>query len=266
MSFSTLFKSILHQPHISSKLLNALPFIPEEPCEAWWGKFDLAEGETRSWTVGTSHLTVQRFQYEWRSPSQRILMTTQAQVLLTPHLGTSPLAVRLIKPLHIPVDQPLFVYVIAPIWISLYTTNPTLLIDEKPSLPLKETWFGDNTREGELCYSGPLEYGSQLSELIYQNYQIIIPILLNNGSREEGILKRLYLPFPSLSIFVDGHNRLWTEQLNMEWQGHHYPEIHINPGPPRSVPDIQKLRPASANIHPKDTWLTACKTLLRKAF
>ncbi|MDX9875661.1 MAG: hypothetical protein RBS88_12165, partial [Spongiibacteraceae bacterium] len=124
------------------------------------------------------------------------------------------------------------------LWIRLQLGNRTLL--ELPTVRLSDTWFGPNTREGELCYASQTRARLQLLD-IESPWRAITPITIINRGDDVLKLDRLNVPVPNLSLYCDG-NQFWTSGLTVGRDGGNAPaRVQIDSGPPALSPHAELL-------------------------
>jgi hypothetical protein len=110
-----------------------------------------------------------------------------------------------------------------------------ILLDDIPTQELSDSWFGPSTLEGELCYASKTRCSPHLKEFSTSSERIISPLLIKNRSKKTLILEKLAVPLPYLSVYTDGVNRLWTEQLIIHRDGDDDPSVKVSKGAPRAI-------------------------------
>ena len=174
---------------------------------------------------------------------------TQAEIELKPVLADLPLASKLERPLYIPGGEDILLYVSSPVWIRIQTKKGKIILDEVPTFVLSDTWFGPNTREGELCYAGHTYCSPHLKDIPAGPDRIITPMLIKNHAKQMLMLENISVPLPYLSVYSDSENFLWTEQLYVYREEDESPEVEVAKGPPKALEEIHKLTPARRDIH-----------------
>jgi hypothetical protein len=147
-----------------------------------------------------------RFGFE-RSPP-----TLQVRPLLAPR----PVIVNPLRPFAVPGGQEVVIFVGTPLWISLAAAPPEVVLLEAPLHRPSATWFGGDTRHGELCFASRTHANLRLENLRHWPHRAVSPVRIRN--RAGGLLevRKLRMPTPNLSLFADGSGRLWTETVVLE--------------------------------------------------
>jgi hypothetical protein len=213
----------------------------------WWGEFEIPHGQAGLWRIGPLSLTVARHYNEWRvfrtsvgeqhdaecsfqlvdapdEPGAGAVVTRYAAadagetLTLRPLLPDKPVVTRPENPINILARQKLTIYVGSPLWVVLEAGVP---LGELPLQPPKLTWWGANTREGELCYSSHTKGRLRLEEAARYPHRVMTPVLVHNDTDEPLSFDSLNLPVRRLSVYVGRDGRLWTEGVSFErsaWQ------------------------------------------------
>jgi hypothetical protein len=93
-----------------------------------------------------------------------------------------------------------------PLWLQIVQADGALLCDrpiERPS----DTFFGSTTRQGELAYAASEAAALDARSHHGRSDVALAQIQLRNLSARDWSIQRLYLPAPSLSLYVEGHDR-----------------------------------------------------------
>jgi hypothetical protein len=244
----------------------------------WWGTYQVEDGQSRFWRIGNVVICVDRVTNEWHIAScpvgkitdlpesdndeakdfkipfdklnfKTFTFHTQAEIELKPVLANRPLASKLERPLYIPGGEDILLYVSSPVWVRVQTGKSKIILHEVPTFVLSDTWFGPNTREGELCYAGHTHCSPHLKEVPSGPDRIISPMLIKNHSKELLKLENISVPLPHLSVYSDAENFLWTEQLYVYREEASGPEVEVAKGPPKALEEINLLTSARKDIH-----------------
>ena len=243
----------------------------------WWGTYQVEAGQSRFWRIGNVVICVDRVTNEWHIascpvgkitdlpeeheeshnftiPFERLnfktfTFHTQAEIELKPILANRPLASKLERPLYIPGGEDILLYVSSPVWVRVQTVKSQIILDEFPTFVLSDTWFGPNTREGELCYAGHTHCSPHLKDIPSGPDRIISPMLIKNHANQPLKLENISVPLPYLSVYSDADNFLWTEQLIVLREQDSGPEVEVDKGPPKALEEIQLLTSARIDIH-----------------
>jgi len=228
---------------------------PELPSfTPWWRTELVDDNESRFWKIGEQIICLDRYRNEWHSahwnwttvngpalPTDKLNFKTVVirnqnnEVSLKPILANRSVISELHRAIDIPGGEKIQLYVSSPLWCQVTVGKTHVLVDDIPSQLLSDTWFGTNTLEGELCYADHTHCSQHLDELAYSPERIISPLLIKNKSQVTLTLKHIVVPLPYLSVYMDTHNRLWTEQLVIHRNGDDTPEVHVSKGAPKAI-------------------------------
>jgi len=247
----------------------------------WWGTYQVEDGQSRFWRIGNVVICVDRVTSEWHIAScpvgkigdvpdsdtsdtdeagnkfqipfdrlnfKTFTFHTQAEIELKPILANRPLASKLERPLYIPGGEDILLYVSSPVWVRVQTGKGKIILDEIPTFVLSDTWFGPNTREGELCYAGHTHCSPHLKDVPSGPDRIISPMLIKNHAKQPLKLENISVPLPYLSVYSDKANFLWTEQLYVYREEDSGPEVEVAKGPPKALEEITLLTRARKDI------------------
>lgn len=210
----------------------------------WWGNFAFEIGQTCYWQLGQCLICIERTPQMWRiaycywdKDSEQIkiavdkipgvaqesftfsrfsFQNTNANITLTPILGNRPQVARPEFPFYIAAFENVTLYISTPPWIKIETGNPPIHLLEFPILRLSDTWFGENTQTGELCYASRTRCRMNLSNTELLLHRVTSSIIIHNRSSENLLVQRIKIPLPSLSIYASKDYFLWTEDVIIE--------------------------------------------------
>jgi hypothetical protein len=219
--------------------------------ECWWGSFLIEEEQSRFFKIGNLVTCVDRFNHKWHittyhegeQPFKTFAAQASNEITLKPTLPDRPLLSLLDRPCYIPAGETLLVYISAPLWIQISAGKPTTILDEFATETLNDTWFGKNTLVGELCYDNPVSGSPRLEDLLQDATHAIIPVSIENRSRQTLLLHELKISLSYLSVYSDKQNRFWTEQLHMYQESSNTLETLMVKGPPLPLSEIQLVSP-----------------------
>lgn len=222
----------------------------------WWGKFNIAEEQSRYFKIGSLVLCADRLNHQWhitshkegQKPCKSFAAQTTNPLLLIPTLPDRPLLTQLDRPFYIPAAETIKLYISVPLWIRIEAGQPPILLDEIVTEPLAESWFGKNTLEGELCYASRDQCCANIVDLLCDNTRAIIPISIKNHSHETLCLRDIKVPLPNLSLYRDTQNYLWTEQLNVYPKHQGTLETLATKGPPKPLKNINLVSSARLDL------------------
>jgi hypothetical protein len=208
----------------------------------WWGKFEIPLGHTGRWRIGPLALEASRLRNEWRVTRaslgeqtdthcsfQRdgsVAETAPGAVLtryaaagtsgaleLRPLLPDRSVITKPEHPINILPRQKLTIYVGTPLWVLLAAEEP---LGELPLQPPKLTWWGTNTREGELCYASRTQGRLRVEDAALYPHRVLTAVLVDNDSEQPLSFDRLNIPVRRLGVFAAKNGRLWTESVTLE--------------------------------------------------
>ncbi len=203
--------------------------------DTFWSTAFNAEEPTVSLNIGHMKLAIRREIHEWQlfyqwqkneiakeaddfddtvfanKPNERMVLSELIPTIrMTPRLPDRPVVVRPFSPLTITANTKVTLYVTTPIWLGLELSGH--LCKELPVQPLSDTWMGDLTGKGELCYGSKTHARLNKNLLSKVPHRVLTPIVLHNKSTTDSKLERLSIPMPYLSVFLID-NQLTTETL-----------------------------------------------------
>lgn len=227
---------------------------------AWWGEFELAEGQRGQWRIGPLDLWLESVPQEWRlvlerprDPQDATLQVTvptrrkppesaaeairfagidpAVPAVLRPALADRAVVSRPERPFYIPAAARVTLYISTPLWIQLHLADK--LLHELPAYQPSDTWFGANTIDGELCYATRTHCRLDLREVRWCPHRAVTPLTIHNAASDALLLERLNLPVPRLSLYADERNRLWTQAVELERKADRaMADVRIAEGPP----------------------------------
>lgn len=226
--------------------------------QRWFGDFSLPSGERLRWRIGPLELLVEHTSGEWRlwevhgdelgiaevesvasAPDSAALcmryavLAPDGRLTLMPVLPDRPVIARPISPITIPAGEAVRLYVGLPAWLQLAVGPRQKALTEIPVQRLSDTWFGPNTREGELCYALRSRCRRMLEGETDPPYRIMIPLHIHNRSLESLVLERIKVPAPQLGLYAATDGRLWTGEIGLErTEDGRFVLLHLESGPP----------------------------------
>jgi hypothetical protein len=102
-----------------------------------------------------------------------------------------------------------------------------------PTYRPSDTWFGPNTRVGELCYAARTSARLSLDQVVRRPGRAITELRLINDGHDALRIERVKVPVPHLGVFRSEDGVFWTERVDL----HRKPDeaqatIEIVPGAP----------------------------------
>lgn len=236
--------------------------------EKWWGEFELAEDERRWWTLGSLLLGAERKSREWRIgyevstngdatlpgtnrsvdelafSARYVFARPGAGIRLTPALADRPVVTRPVSPLNVPPGEQATLYVSSPVWVRIEAAAPARQMADIPVLRPSDTWFGESTREGELCYASRTHGRLSLENLPVQPFRAVTPLEIVNKSGQALKLERVSLPVPYLTIYASDAYDLWTQKLVMRCEDNaRLATVRIRQGAPSQITGAEHVAP-----------------------
>lgn len=216
----------------------------------WWGEVTLALGGVGRWRAGPSTVHVERRASDWRvwhdggsdayaivaeqvravddaapegPPTLRLSFAETPDTLhVQPRLADRPVVVRPETPLMVPPGETVTLYASTPVWMAIslevrrtrrgrVAAADLAVVAELPSARPTDTWFGPNTRVGELCYAVRTAARTEVDDLPLRPHRAVTAVTVENQAVTPLDLVRIALPMPFLALHVDPAGRLWTD-------------------------------------------------------
>jgi len=162
-----------------------------------------------------------------------------------------PVVVRPESPLAIQAGETVTLFVSTPVWIVLTISrrrpggkakgkgaadSETLRLIEVPSERPTDTWFGPNTRTGELCYATRTSGRLDLADVPQRPHRIVTPVRIENKASDALELQRVQVPLPLLAVYRDAHGALWTNGVTLTRDtGGDLAAVRVDGSPPRTT-------------------------------
>lgn len=239
----------------------------------WWGAYTLPEHCTHHWKIGAltswlmrtdrewriaweagrdplAHdnihegpLDIETADFNWEEPTSGFaitrysMKTTHEGLHLQPVLADRSVVIRPEHPISIVSGESITLFVSTPLWVRLEVHDPARQLIEMPTMRPSDTWFGTNTREGELCYASRTTGRLHLSEVPRRPHRAITPLRIRNKAEDTLLLERVQVPTPYLALYEAEHNALWTQAITLERAAERLGSdpaaaVHIRPGAP----------------------------------
>lgn len=209
----------------------------------WWGDYTFADGDAKCWTLGQLELAVHRLSDEWRIAWRReepredardwsvadcpgslqgwdnverhACRHTEQSLKLVPLLADRPVVVRPVSPFTLPAGENTRLFISTPLWVGVQPGENGVSLVELPIVRPSDTWFGTDTRSGELCYASNTRGHMRISEVPLRLHRALTCLRISNESIRSLRLERLSLPVPYLSLFEDRSHALWTQDVEV---------------------------------------------------
>lgn len=139
----------------------------------------------------------------------------ESTLRIVPCMADKSLVVKPESALVIPAGRKPTLYLSLPIMYQLFIGQ-----NKKPfheffieSMPL--TWFGSNTRRGELCYQSKSPVALSLEQLPQAPHRVQMEMRIHNRDSENLNVEKINLPALYLPIYRVDNNVFWTSQLTI---------------------------------------------------
>ena len=160
---------------------------------------------TRSVTVPAHAEPVQR----WTSGEQ------ESTLRIVPAMADKNLVTQLGQPMMIPAGRRPKFYLSLPLMYQLYIGNGKQPFYEFFVEKLPLTWFGSNTRRGELCYQFFSDIAQEIETSTQVPHRAILEVRLCNRDGDNLMVDKINLPAQYLPVYrVDG-KAFWTTTLSI---------------------------------------------------
>ena len=242
----------------------------------WWGVFELEIGHMGRWRVGPATLHMQRLDQEWRAvletsgdisasgvevqvpaeqPSARGDLIRHEQMrrfgtsdragrmVLEARLADRPVVAAPERPVEIPADDEITIYVGSTVWVRVLVGDPARMLFEQPLFPTAETWFGPSPRMGELCYASRTHCRLRLDDLPVPPHRALTSVLVQNRADTPLILDAVRLPVPYLALYQATDGVLWTQDVFLERNDRELSRLRLRQGLPRHASSAALLTP-----------------------
>lgn len=141
-----------------------------------------------------------------------LLSDTDPALRVAPQLADRTVVVRPTMPTELPPKQCATLFISTVLWARVTVGEQTLT--ELPGVRLSDTWFGADTRRGELCYASQTRALLSLENIQYSAMRAITPITIDNQGDDNVRLERINVPVPNLTLYCDGE-RFWTSGVRI---------------------------------------------------
>jgi hypothetical protein len=136
-------------------------------------------------------------------------------LVLEPRLGERAFVARPEHPLHLLPSQTIVLYITTPLWVAVRFGAGNPIAFEVPTSRPSDTWFGDLTGKGELCYAARTRARLELAELEESALRATTAVEVKNLAEESLVLERIKLPIPNLELYQDTDGRFWTSRVTL---------------------------------------------------
>ncbi len=208
----------------------------------WWGKYRLAPGRMTSLEVGSFGLRILREDEQWRLAwrnqgdplSEVVELRTNVdpedveegmqqmrfgagsrdeRIEIRPLTGDRPFVAKPEVPLCILPGEAVTLYITTPISVGVILHEAKAPQLEFPALRARDTWFGRDNTEGQLCYAS--KTWAQMSRETFRPWphRAVTAIIISNRAHTPLSLDRIKLPIPNFTLYQDEWGCLRTSGL-----------------------------------------------------
>ncbi|WP_111497427.1 MULTISPECIES: hypothetical protein [Marinobacter] len=216
--------------------------VPNES-GAWNHTYNLASGQTQKhelsetrfwvtlldneWQVRWERNAGETDRTEWRQQVSHVLPGSEVKqhrfirpdedgdLLFMPAMADRPTMIRPYQPLTIPAGRECTIYVATLVWLRILVGRTRTQLMELPLAEPSLTWVGRTTMDGELCYTAPTYARLVLDAVPKRPWRAISPVRICNRRQEPLLLERFSLPTPSLPLYRNERDQLWTPQVTV---------------------------------------------------
>lgn len=206
-----------------------------------WATHEVARGHQLRLALGPLDLRVQRLEHEWRlalshdddpmrdaaawrvEPADALdegdvharMATggTDTALRLIPAAADRPMVVRPAAPLSLLAGETASFFTSTPLWVQLDVGGRRLT--EHPTLVPRQTWFGESTRSGQLCYAARTTARLRPDLLLHRLGRLYTEVRVANRGGDPLHIERVQLPLPHLPLGLAADGRLWTPPVTV---------------------------------------------------
>lgn len=242
----------------------------------WWGKTHFDLNQSKAWQLGSLTVRLTRLLNEWRLEYHRpsiqhdseqsfkilndvhfalsqpikverfMFAQTSSDLLLMPRLSPRSIVIKPAEPVYIPARQNTTFYISTPLWLRTFVPKETQHLFELPIIRPKETWFGINKQQGELCYATVVDARTSLNLLMPRAFRAVTPIFVQNHSHQLLRFERMNIPVMALPLYYSqSTGRLLTSQIKVSYDAkEQQPKIKIEQRSPKFAGQVDLIHQA----------------------
>lgn len=136
----------------------------------------------------------------------------------TPALADRSIVARPEDPLSVVARSQVTLIVSTPLWVVLHTEGGRK-VTEVPTILLKDTWFGPDTRNGELCYAARTAAKQFSPDVSRSPLRAYTRVRIRNDSNKPFDVRRVKIPTPLLALYSDEEGGFYTPDLEVHHEG-----------------------------------------------
>lgn len=165
-------------------------------------------------------------------------------IYLSPKLADRPVVSQPERPFYLPAKEAVDVYIGTPLWLSIALEEGGRALEDLPILRPSDTWFGPDTRTGEICYASRTACRLRLADVQRKPHRALTRVTIRNEADHELFLERIKLPVQVLSLYQAEDSSMWTEDIELRHlQNEELAAVRVTDGAPRAVENKERLCP-----------------------
>lgn len=162
-----------------------------------------------------------------------LLSHRERGVCIAPQLADRPIVARPMMPTALLPGERATLFIGTVLWARV--SVGAQMLAEFATQRMSDTWFGANTRRGELCYASQTRALLRLDNVPYSAFRAVVPVTIDNRGEDSFTLERLNVPVPHLTLYCDGE-KFWTSALTIVRETNlETAKLHIEATPPRGA-------------------------------
>ena len=199
-----------------------------------------------------SILSTERFTFSRDIPSLKI----------QPCLGELAFVAKPHEKLMILPGEKAKIFMSTPMSIAIIDEKTNQVITEIPVMDRAQTWFGETTTKGELCFFTRIFAALKEENLPFRPHRAMTHVHVMNRSRKTIPVERLRIPVPYFSLFQKENGRFVTSSLEVlcDIKGK-VRDLKIRP-PKTNIENLFKISSPRYNVS-DSFFVTSVKELLR---
>ena len=151
---------------------------------------------------------------------------------LVPALADRPVVIRPDTAFWLLGGERVDLFASTPVWIGVRAGESGRALNELPSFRPSDTWFGPNTREGELAYSSKTRARLDREPRVHP-FRAATRITVINHDADPLRIERVKVPVPNLALYLDQDGTFWTSPISLErTEGGAVGRLQVLDGPP----------------------------------
>ncbi len=176
----------------------------------------------------------------WRcfSALREVRVPVSTEFIVEQRLSPRPVVARPYKPVIVPAQRSVTLYVGTPLWLTLLQEGEVLI--DVPVTRMSDTWFGVDTMAGEVCFDCQTRARTSMDGVRTNPFKAITPVVVHNDMTSPITIDRINLPVPHMSLFR-GPERHWTSPLILHSRERWSEEtnVRIEADPPPESPEAE---------------------------